>query len=106
MEHAIARGPNERVNIRSSFPFFLLQGLPLLAFVTGVTTTALVLLPVTFFGRMLFITAGYHRYFAHRSYKLGRVAQFVMAFGGGTACQKGVLWWWGGSVFLGAALSR
>ena len=95
MEHAIARDSSERVNVRSSIPFFLLQLLPLLAFVTGVTTTALVLLAVTFFGRMFFITAGYHRYFAHRSYKLGRVAQFVMAFGGGTACQKGVLWWAG-----------
>jgi stearoyl-CoA desaturase (Delta-9 desaturase) len=105
MEHAIARGPNERVNIRSSVPFFLLQLLPLLAFVTGVTTTALALLMVTFFARMLFITAGYHRYFAHRSYKLGRVAQFVMAFGGGTACQKGVLWW-AGHHRRRAALSR
>src|SRR5690349_75721 len=95
MEQAIARDSSERVNLRSSIPFFLLQLLPLLAFVTGVTTTALVLLAVTFFGRMFFITAGYHRYFAHRSYKLGRVAQFVMAFGGGTACQKGVLWWAG-----------
>jgi stearoyl-CoA desaturase (Delta-9 desaturase) len=95
MEHAIARAPSERVNVRSSIPFFLLQLLPLLAFVTGVTSTALALLAVTFFGRMFFITAGYHRYFAHRSYKLGRVAQFVMAFGGGTACQKGVLWWAG-----------
>jgi stearoyl-CoA desaturase (delta-9 desaturase) len=95
MEHAIARSPSERVNVRSSIPFFLLQLLPLLAFITGVTTTALVLLAVTFFGRMFFITAGYHRFFAHRSYKLGRVAQFVMAFGGGTACQKGALWWAG-----------
>ena len=91
MEHAIARDSSERVNVRSSIPFFLLQLLPLLAFVTGVTTTALVLLAVTFFGRMFFITAGYHRYFSHRSYKLGRVVQFVMAFGGGTACQKGAL---------------
>src|SRR5256886_7559649 len=92
MEHTIARDSTERVNVRSSTPFFLLQLLPLLAFVTGVTTTALALLAVTFFGRMFFITAGYHRYFAHRSYKLGRVAQFVMAFGGGRAFQKGVLW--------------
>src|SRR5207248_8336162 len=74
MEHTITRASDERVNVRSSIPFFLLQLLPLLAFVTGVTTTALVLLAVTFFGRMFFITAGYHRYFAHRSYKLGRVA--------------------------------
>jgi stearoyl-CoA desaturase (delta-9 desaturase) len=42
---------------------------------------------------MFFITAGYHRYFAHKSYKLGRVAQFVMAVGAQSSAQKGVLWW-------------
>jgi len=35
-------------------------------------------------GRMFFITAGYHRYFSHRSYRLGRGAQLVMAIGGTT----------------------
>jgi stearoyl-CoA desaturase (delta-9 desaturase) len=95
MDRAIRRSADERVNVRSSVPFFLLHVLPLLAFVTGVTMTAAVLLVVTFVGRMFLITAGYHRYFSHRSYKLRRSAQFVMAFGGGTACQKGVLWWAG-----------
>src|SRR5262249_62305224 len=95
MEHDVRRDAEERVKLRSSVPFLVLQFMPLLALLTGVTTGALVLLAVTFFGRMFFITAGYHRYFAHRSYKLRRSAQFVMAFGGGTACQKGVLWWAG-----------
>ena len=45
--------------------------------------------------RMFFITAGYHRYFAHRSYRMGRVTQFLMAFGATTAVQKGPLWWAG-----------
>lgn len=43
--------------------------------------------------RMFAITAGYHRYFSHRSYKLGRVSQFLMAFLAQTSAQKGVLWW-------------
>jgi stearoyl-CoA desaturase (delta-9 desaturase) len=42
---------------------------------------------------MFCITAGYHRYFSHRTYKMGRPAQFLMAFGGTTAVQKGPLWW-------------
>jgi stearoyl-CoA desaturase (delta-9 desaturase) len=46
-----------------------------------------------YFIRMFFITAGFHRYFAHRSYKMGRIMQFLMAFGGTTSAQKGVLWW-------------
>lgn len=43
--------------------------------------------------RMFGVTAGYHRYFSHRSYKLGRVAQFLMAVLAQTSGQKGVLWW-------------
>ena len=43
--------------------------------------------------RMFAITAGYHRYFSHRSYKLGRTAQAVMAVVAQTSGQKSVLWW-------------
>ena len=95
MQHDLVRPADERVNLRSAIPFFLVWALALGVFWTGFTTTALVLLAVTFFGRMFLITAGYHRYFSHKSYKLNRFWQFVMAFGGGTAVQKGVLWWAG-----------
>jgi len=43
--------------------------------------------------RMFGLTAGYHRYFSHRSYKTSRVFQFLLALLGTTATQKGVLWW-------------
>ena len=43
--------------------------------------------------RMFGVTAGYHRYFSHRSYKLGRAAQFLMAVLAQTSGQKGILWW-------------
>src|SRR5690349_21042311 len=89
---AAPRG-DERLNWRTSTPFLLLHAVPLLALLTGVSRAALVLLAATFFGRMFFITAGYHRYFSHRSYRLGRVTQFVFAFGGLTCAQKGPLWW-------------
>jgi stearoyl-CoA desaturase (delta-9 desaturase) len=92
---AYRRGPDERINKKTSIPFIALHFVPLLAFFTGVSRTALVLLAVTYFGRVFFITAGYHRYFAHRSYKLARIPQFLMAFGGTTAAQKGPLWWAG-----------
>ena len=45
--------------------------------------------------RMFGITGGYHRYFAHRTFKTGRVFQFVLAFLGASSAQKGVLWWAG-----------
>lgn len=48
---------------------------------------------VTYAARMFGVTAGYHLYFSHRSYGLGRTAQFLMAFLAQTSGQKGVLWW-------------
>lgn len=47
----------------------------------------------SYYLRMFAITAGFHRYFAHRTYRMNRFWQFVMAFVGQTAAQKGVLWW-------------
>jgi stearoyl-CoA desaturase (Delta-9 desaturase) len=43
--------------------------------------------------RMFAVTAGYHRYFSHRSYKLGRIPQALMAVLAQTSGQKSVLWW-------------
>lgn len=74
-------------------PFLACHAVPLLAVLTGVTGRAMVLAIVLYVVRVFFITAGYHRYFAHRSYRVGRVTQFVLAFGGLTAAQKGPLWW-------------
>ena len=90
---APATRADERLNIRSSIPFFAVHLVPLLAIFTGITRTALVLFVVTYCTRVFFITGGYHRYFAHRSYKMARVPQFLMALGGTMAVQKGPLWW-------------
>jgi stearoyl-CoA desaturase (delta-9 desaturase) len=46
-----------------------------------------------YYARMFFVTAGYHRYFAHRTYKTSRVFQFLLAFFAQTSTQKGALWW-------------
>lgn len=43
--------------------------------------------------RMFGVTAGYHRYFSHRSFRLNRPMQFALAFLAETSSQKGVLWW-------------
>jgi stearoyl-CoA desaturase (delta-9 desaturase) len=42
---------------------------------------------------MFAITGFYHRYFSHRTYRMGRVMQTVAAILGATAVQKGCLWW-------------
>lgn len=43
--------------------------------------------------RMVGITAFYHRYFAHKAFKTGRVTQFIFALIGSAATQRGPLWW-------------
>lgn len=43
--------------------------------------------------RMWAVTAGYHRYFAHRSYKTSRAWQLVLAVLGATTMQNGPIWW-------------
>lgn len=95
MVRTLARAADEKVQWVRSLPFILAHLMPLAAIWTGVRPRDLVICAVLLFGRMFFITAGYHRYFAHRSYKLGRVMQFIMAFGAMTSSQKGVLWWSG-----------
>jgi stearoyl-CoA desaturase (delta-9 desaturase) len=67
----------------------------LLVFVIGAPRGAVALCAVTFFARMFGITGGYHRYFAHKTYKTSRAFQLVLAFLGCSATQKGPLWWAG-----------
>jgi stearoyl-CoA desaturase (delta-9 desaturase) len=87
------RAADERINWYRSIPFILMHLAPFAIIWTGFGWEDALLCAALYFVRMFFITAGYHRYFGHRSYKLGRVMQFIMAFGGGTAAQKGALWW-------------
>src|ERR1700730_2667957 len=46
---------------------------------TGVTWQALVICSGLYWLRMFAITAGYHRYFAHRAYATTRGFQFIIA---------------------------
>ena len=89
------RDRDDRVNWVKSIPFITLQFTPLLLLLTGISRVAVGLLLVTYFGRMFVITAGYHRYFSHKAYRLNRFWQFVFAFAGTSCAQKGPLWWAG-----------
>jgi stearoyl-CoA desaturase (delta-9 desaturase) len=73
--------------------FLFLHLLCLAAIWTGVGVEALIICAVLYAIRMFGVTGGYHRYFAHRTYKMGRVMQFIMAFIAETSAQKGVIWW-------------
>ena len=76
-----------------TLPFVAVHLACLAAVWTGVTTTALVLCAVLYLARMFGVTAGYHRYFSHRSYRTSRVGQFLLAWLAQSSAQRGVLWW-------------
>lgn len=63
-------------------------------FITWNITTIIVFL-VTFSMRTFALTAGYHRYFAHKSFQTSRAFQFILALVGSWASQNGPLWWSG-----------
>jgi stearoyl-CoA desaturase (delta-9 desaturase) len=87
------RSPREPVFRRAAIPFYLAHLVPFFAIFTGVSRTAVLLFVGLYVVRVFFVTAGYHRYFSHRAFTMGRAAQFVFAVGGATAVQKGPLWW-------------
>jgi stearoyl-CoA desaturase (delta-9 desaturase) len=65
----------------------------LAVFFVPVTALGLALCGILYLVRMFGITAGYHRYFSHHSYKTSRWFQLVLAWLGCSAVQKGPLWW-------------
>ena len=65
----------------------------ILAIWTGITWTSVALGVGLYVIRMFAITAGYHRYFSHRSFKTSRAFQFLLALIAQSSTQKSVLWW-------------
>jgi stearoyl-CoA desaturase (delta-9 desaturase) len=78
-----------------AIPFFALHAACISIFFTSVHLVDWIMCGTFYFIRMFGITAGYHRYFAHRSYKTSRPFQFVLAWLGCMSLQKGPLWWAG-----------
>jgi stearoyl-CoA desaturase (delta-9 desaturase) len=91
VEHAHA--PHDDIVYPAAIPFVLVHVVGFAAIWTGVTVQALWVALLLYFVRMWAITAGYHRYFSHRSYKTSRVFQFLLAFLGQSSAQRGVIWW-------------
>jgi len=91
-EAAIAPGTDGRKWVLP-IPFILLNLSVLFVFAVGFSWVALGVAVALYVVRMFGITAVYHRYFAHRTYKTSRPVQFALAFLGNTAAQRGPLWW-------------
>lgn len=77
----------------SSIGFLLIHLACLAVLWTGVTPVALLLAVALYLVRIFAIGAGYHRYFAHRAFRTGRIFQFCLAFLAQTSAQRGILWW-------------
>ncbi|MFY0600600.1 MAG: acyl-CoA desaturase [Cyclobacteriaceae bacterium] len=92
-----SEGPRvlNKAKLKTEISFTLVHLLPLAALFTGATLFDWIVCIVLYVSRMFWITGGYHRYFAHRSYKTSRWFQFVIAFMAQTSAQKGALWWAG-----------
>jgi stearoyl-CoA desaturase (delta-9 desaturase) len=84
---------DEGIDWWGSLPFFSMHAACLLVFWAGVSPAALILCLAMYWIRMFAITAGYHRYFSHASFKTSRAFQFFLALLGTSAAQMGPLWW-------------
>ncbi len=83
-----------RAFARVSFALFVGLHLACLLVIWYPPTWPLVLLALgSYVIRMWGITVGFHRYFAHRSFRTSRAFQFVLAFIGSTAMENGPIWW-------------
>ena len=76
-----------------TIPFILVHLACLGALWTGVSVKALVVCLVLYVVRMFGVTAGFHRYFSHRSFKTSRAGQFLLAWLAQSSAQRGAMWW-------------
>ena len=90
-----AAGLAERYRLIEAIPFVLAHLACLAAIWTGVHASDLIIAAGLYGLRMFAVTAGYHRYFAHCSFKTSRAFAFLLAFLAQSSAQRGILWWAG-----------
>jgi len=78
--------------------FWLIQASALLVFAVPFRWAFIALWAASHFVRAVGLTLAYHRYYAHRAFKMHRVTRFIWTFIGTAAMQKGPLWWAGHHV--------
>ena len=78
--------------------FWLVQSSALLVFTVPFSAGLVALWALSHFLRAIGLTLAFHRYFAHRAFRMHRLTQFVWALIGTAAMQKGPLWWAGHHV--------
>ena len=87
------RAKPERVDFPRCVSFIVLHAGCLGVLLTGWSPAAVITAVVLYFVRIFAVTAFYHRYFSHRTFRTSRAAQFVFAVWAGSTVQRGALWW-------------
>lgn len=85
--------PARRYDWAGLIPFVLCHVAVIGAFFSGVTWEAVAVCVVLYVARIFGVTAGYHRYFAHRTFETSRPMAFALAWLAQSTAQKGALWW-------------
>jgi len=75
------------------WPFFFLHAACFTVLWVGWSTVAIAVAIGAYLVRMFAITAFFHRYFSHKSFKTSRAVQFFFALIGTASTQRGPLWW-------------
>ncbi|MGE5242825.1 MAG: acyl-CoA desaturase [Betaproteobacteria bacterium] len=78
--------------------FWMVQLSALLVFAVPFAPAYVALWAASHFLRAVGLTLAFHRYFAHRAFRMHRAARFFWALIGTAAMQKGPLWWAGHHV--------
>jgi stearoyl-CoA desaturase (Delta-9 desaturase) len=89
----VIRNQPERMEWGRLIPFIILHMGCLGIIWVGWSWVAVATAVFLYFARMFLITGFYHRYFSHKTFQTSRAAQFIFAFLGITATQRGPLWW-------------
>jgi stearoyl-CoA desaturase (delta-9 desaturase) len=95
MESVDFTGPHaDRPRWRENVPFWSVHAVAvIMAIAVGWSSAAFWWLVGGYSIRMFVITAGYHRYFSHRTFKTSRWFQFLLALFAMSTAQQGPLWW-------------
>jgi stearoyl-CoA desaturase (delta-9 desaturase) len=92
---AVSRAARFRRSFQpKSWPFWAVHLVAIIGVVmSGWSWAGLALAVGLYWPKMFVITAGYHRYFSHRSFKTSRAFQLVLGVLCSMTAQKGILWW-------------
>ena len=82
-----------RLDLLQSVPYFFMHAACLLVFWVGWSWAAISVAAILYVVRVFALTAFYHRYFSHRTFKTSRWFQFAGAVLGSMAVQRGPIWW-------------